>query len=69
MSVSYHYCDQCGTADNEHMDRCYHESHKDEPGGFVNHWPPLCCPGCGCQSFEEEHNLPENIGMLDGAYY
>jgi hypothetical protein len=42
-----HWCETCYRPVEQHPDEC-------ERG--CTHWPPLCCPGCACQSFEEaEH--------------
>lgn len=42
-----HICDQCYQPANEHDEEC--------PCGCGAFLMPLCCPGCGCRSFEDAH--------------
>lgn len=46
--MSTHICEECFRPSDEHGERqgcdCDH-----------GHWPPLCCAGCRCRSFEEAH--------------
>ena len=70
-----HWCEVCGFPANKHDERCWvgGEEHR--------HWPALCCPGCGCLSFEEAHpdvpvepqfpagpNIGEQFVRPDGVY-
>lgn len=41
-----HICTVCGQSLYDHPETC-------ERGCF--HWPAVCCEGCACGSFEEEH--------------
>lgn len=50
-----HVCGVCFTLSVDHEEDCGTQEDRCE------HWPPLCCPGCDCGSFEEAH--PE----LEGA--
>jgi hypothetical protein len=44
-----HFCDVCTIDAYLHDENC-------EVGGTKHmHWPPLCCLGCSCGSFEDEH--------------
>lgn len=45
-----HACSVCGADSVEHPSRSYNCGER--------HWPSLCCPGCGCLSFEEAHTYP-----------
>lgn len=53
-----HLCGVCWTDSLTHPEECY------EPGcEDWAHWPPLCCRGCLCGSFEEAHGLVlEEVG-------
>ena len=44
--ITLHICTVCYMASRRHSERC-------DCG--VNHWPPLCCPGCDCHSYENAH--------------
>lgn len=55
MTFFDHVCDQCFASMFDHLERCYDDSHGDDLPGY--HSPPLCCPGCGCKSYEEAHGL------------
>lgn len=46
MSSRTHRCTVCRRDGHMHPDKC-------KLG--CSHWPPLCCPGCDCQSFEMAH--------------
>lgn len=57
-----HECTVCLQPMGQHEMRCEYgevygpERHNSNLGWpFHNHFPPLCCPGCGCGSFEESH--------------
>jgi hypothetical protein len=39
-----HHCTICHKKFSSHSEKCVH-------GCF--HWPPLCCQGCLCESFEK----------------
>lgn len=54
MAFGDHDCGVCYTNFLSHHERCYDPSHADE-GMPVNHFPALCCPGCGCGSYERAH--------------
>lgn len=53
-----HYCTVCAQPMTRHHAWC--------DVCEVNHWPPLCCPGCGCLSFEEAHPNLYPTGSDDG---
>ncbi len=44
-----------------------HEEDEDfmDCGCEVRHFPPLCCPGCDCQSYELAHSEAEEGGDAD----
>lgn len=43
-----HICEVCNLPAGEHTEDCIIV-------GCNGHWPPLCCPGCPCESFEDVH--------------
>lgn len=45
-----HVCEVCSRYAYDHDTKCLVDGCK--PG---EHWPPLCCPGCSCESYEEMH--------------
>lgn len=47
-----HVCTVCGRDSTEHDHRCDHD--RCYPNR-ISHVPPLCCPGCGCGSYERSH--------------
>jgi hypothetical protein len=47
-SVAAHPCGVCFLDFAVHPEQC-------EVIEGERHWPPLCCPGCPCGSFEEAH--------------
>lgn len=51
--TAIHLCTVCLGDCNEHSERC---DAAECPDG-ARHWPPLCCPGCDCRSYEEEHEV------------
>lgn len=57
--MSGHVCDVCYYLDSEHPERC-------ERG--CQHFPAVCCRGCPCESWEEEHKpVPAGRNMLGRA--
>lgn len=48
-----HTCTVCHGPAFAHPEKCP-LTHSD---GSDRHFPPLCCPGCECRSFEEAHSL------------
>ncbi len=52
VSFREHICTVCFEVVSEHDEECSVE-------GCQGHWPPLCCPECGCESFEEAHPAGE----------
>lgn len=50
-----HRCTHCRQSFLEHPNECQDPVCIER--GIV-HFPPLCCPGCGCQSHEEAHAAP-----------
>ena len=48
--MSDHECDVCLIPFTRHSEKCDVPGHEE-----VRHWPPTCCPGCGCESYEEAH--------------
>lgn len=53
-SEQYHVCEVCGSTMDAHSDfgDCEYCSTEEEP---VRHYRALCCPGCPCGSWEQEH--------------
>lgn len=49
-----HICEVCFQPSHLHDEDC---GTQEEP---CHHWPALCCPGCGCQSFEAAHPEEKN---------
>lgn len=47
-----HACSQCGGTVEQHPEMC-------EVGCM--HFPPLCCPGCDCRSFETAQHEPDDL--------
>lgn len=49
-----HRCQECFASMFDHSERCYDDSH--DPDELpVYHFPPTCCQGCPCGSWEEQH--------------
>jgi hypothetical protein len=44
--MTEHICEICFRSSDEHPTECGN-------GNGCSHWPPLCCEGCSCRSFEE----------------
>lgn len=63
-----HICTGCFQPSERHEARCEDEAHGDQ---VVRHWPPLCCPGCDCHSYErahpEENRTPFERYVEDGV--
>ncbi len=49
--MSEHICTECFSFASQHEEAC-------EVDGCEGHWPPLCCRGCDCRSFEDAHLDP-----------
>lgn len=47
-----HICLICLQEAGDHSWQC-HDINCEQ----ARHWPPLCCPGCPCESFEEAHRV------------
>ena len=47
--MSGHICTVCFQPSDRHDERCIY--------CVRVHWPPLCCKGCDCKSFEHQHLL------------
>lgn len=46
-----HICTVCSQQGDDHTDDC--------PGDCgLRYWPPLCCKGCDCGSYEQAHTAP-----------
>lgn len=43
-----HICEVCSQPGHDHTEQCARDH-------ACLHWPPLCCPGCPCRSFEDAH--------------
>lgn len=70
-----HVCGECVRESFDHPEQCWfgmpdvirHPPTERFPNGVIehsphhDHYPPLCCPGCPCRSFETAH--PESIGL------
>ena len=54
-----HLCDVCCASSDAHSQHCDSELCEDW------HWPPLCCPGCLCGSYEEAHGLPTPFNLAN----
>lgn len=63
-----HICTTCGAEDNHHHAACYEPGCVDEDGRPAQHFPPLCCPGCGCMSYEIAHR-PPMAGKRDASWW
>lgn len=50
-----HWCTVCGRAAPDHAESC-------QGACEFDHFPPLCCPGCHCESFEEAHAAASGEG-------
>ena len=67
-----HICTVCFQSMFHHPEECGAEACwvKDKTGReqALRHWPALCCPGCGCGSFEEAHGMRDPVaGAIDAA--
>lgn len=64
-----HRCGVCFQESGAHDEHCYRN-----PCEVGNHWPPLCCPGCPCASFEDAHGPAPTVhvhqdGRITGIWF